>query len=233
MMNKRVLIVEDEIAIQNILKNYLEDAGYEVETADDGMEGYSKFQSKAFDLILLDIMMPKIDGYVTLELIRRESNVPVMMITAMGDVVDQIKAFELKVDDYITKPFDMKLVLMRVEALLRRSEAGERGSSEPGSQEEENLIKYRNLVMDVQGIEVFENSEKLELTHKEFEILKLLLENQNQVFTREMLLEKLWGYDFFGNPKVVNVHIQNLRKKLTEEYIETVRGVGYKIAKEN
>ena len=228
MMNKRVLIVEDEIAIQNILKNYLEDAGYEVETADDGMEGYSKFQSKDFDLILLDIMMPKIDGYVTLELIRKESNVPVMMITAMGDVVDQIKAFELKVDDYITKPFDMKLVLMRVEALLRRSEVNERGSKE-----EENLIKYRNLVMDVQGVEVFENNEKLELTHKEFEILKLLLENQNQVFTREILLEKLWGYDFFGNPKVVNVHIQNLRKKLTEEYIETVRGVGYKIAKEN
>jgi len=227
-MSKKILIIEDEVAIQNILKNYLEDVGYEVETADDGMEGYSKFQSEDFDLILLDIMMPKIDGYVVLELIRRESNIPVMMITAMGDVIDQIKAFELKVDDYITKPFDMKLVLVRVEALLRRSEASERGSTEV-----KNLIKYQNLVMDIQGIEVFEKGNKLDLTHKEFEILKLLLTNQNQVFTREILLERLWGYDFYGNSKVVNVHIQNLRKKLTGDYIETVRGVGYKIAKEN
>jgi len=227
-MNQKILIIEDEVAIQNILKNYLEDAGYKVEIADDGMEGYSKFQNGDFDLILLDIMMPKIDGYVVLEMIRKESNIPVMMITAMGEVVDQIKAFELKVDDYITKPFDMKLVLMRVLAILRRSEDVVRGS-----QEEENLLKYRDLVMDMQGVEVFEAGSKVELTHKEFEILKLMLMNPNQVFTREMLLEKLWGYDFFGNPKVINVHIQNLRKKLTGDYIETVRGVGYKIAKEN
>jgi two-component system response regulator VanR len=227
-MNKKILIIEDEVAIQDILKNYLEDVGYVVETADDGMEGYSKFQRGAFDLILLDIMMPKIDGYVVLEMIRKESNVPVMMITAMGDVVDQVKAFELKVDDYITKPFDMKLVLVRVAAMLRRSVASERGA-----QEEESKIKYRDLVMDMQGMEVFEQGSKLELTHKEFEILRLLLENQNRVFTREMLLEKLWDYDYFGNPKVVNVHIQNLRKKLVGNYIETVRGVGYKIAKED
>jgi len=227
-MNKKILIVEDEVAIQNILKNYLEDAGYEVETAIDGMEGYSKFQSGSFDLILLDIMMPKIDGYVVLEMIRKESNIPVMMITAMGDVVDQIKAFELKVDDYITKPFDIKLVLVRVEALLRRSEANVRRLIG-----EKNLLKYRDLVMDMQGMEVFEGGNKLELTHKEFEILKLLLENQNRVFTREMLLDQLWGYDFFGNPKVVNVHVQNLRKKMMGDYVETVRGVGYKVGSEN
>jgi len=226
-MNK-ILIIEDEVAIQNILKNYLENAGYSVEIANDGMEGYTKFQNATFDLILLDIMMPKIDGYVVLEMIRKESNIPVMMITAMGEVVDQIKAFELAVDDYITKPFDMKLVLVRVAAVLRRSEDGVRGSIQ-----EENLLKYRDLVMDLQGMEVFESGSKVELTHKEFEILKLLLEKPNLVFTREMLLEKLWGYDFFGNPKVINVHIQNLRKKLAGDYIETVRGVGYKIAREN
>ena len=227
-MSHKILIIEDEVAIQNILKNYLEDAGYTVETADDGMEGYSRFQREAFDLILLDIMMPKIDGYVVLEMIRRESNIPVIMISAMGDVVDQIKAFELKVDDYITKPFDMKLVLMRVAAILRRSEVSEWREAEA-----ETLLKYRDLLMDMQGMEVFEAGKKLDLTHKEFEILKLLLEHQNQVFTREMLLEKLWGYDFFGNSKVVNVHIQNLRKKFKGDYIETIRGVGYKIAKEN
>lgn len=228
-MEKKILIIEDEIAIQNILKNYLEDAGYVVETADDGMEGYSKFQSDRFDLILLDVMMPKIDGYVVLEMIRSVSNIPVMMITAMGEVVDQIKAFELKVDDYITKPFDMKLVLVRVDAMFRRSEVSGVASQE----KEKSKIRYRNLVMDVQAIEVFEYGNKLELTHKEFELLRLFLENQNQVFTREMILEKLWDYDFFGNAKVVNVHIQNLRKKLAGEYIETVRGVGYKIAKES
>ena len=227
-MSQKILIIEDEVAIQNILKNYLEDAGYEVAVADDGMEGYSIFQAEDFDLILLDIMMPKIDGYVVLEMIRRESDIPVMMITAMGDVVDQIKAFELKVDDYVAKPFDMKLVLMRVAALLRRTQM-----DKPKKVEEESVLKYRDLMMDLKGMEVFKALEKLDLTHKEFEILKLLLEHQNQVFTREMLLEKLWGYDFFGNPKVVNVHIQNLRKKLQGEYIETVRGVGYKIAKEN
>ena len=227
-MNKKILIIEDEVAIQNILKNYLEDVGYTVDTADDGMEGYSKFQNATFDLILLDIMMPKIDGYVVLEMIRKESNIPVMMITAMGEVVDQIKAFELNVDDYLTKPFDMKLILARVAALLRRCE-----SRVHASEKEEKLIKYRDLVMDLQGVEVFEKGIKLELTHKEFEILKLFLENPNQVYTREILLEKLWGYDFFGNPKVINVHIQNLRKKLAGDYIETVRGVGYKIAKEN
>lgn len=227
-MEKKILIIEDEVAIQNILKNYLEDASYAVETAIDGMEGYSKFQSETFDLILLDVMMPKIDGYVVLEMIRRESNIPVMMITAMGDIVDQIKAFELKVDDYITKPFDIKLVLMRIAAILRRSEISEWKVAEA-----ETVLKYQGLLMDTQGMEVFEAGNKLDLTHKEFEILKLLLEHQNQVFTREMLLEKLWGYDFFGNPKVVNVHIQNLRKKLKGAYIETVRGVGYKIAKEH
>ena len=228
MVSQKILVIEDEVAIQNILKNYLEDVGYKVVTADDGMEGYSTFQSGDFDLVLLDIMMPKIDGYVVLELIRKESNVPVVMITAMGDVVDQVKAFELKVDDYITKPFDMKLVLMRVKALLRRSEASAQGLAT----EEESLLKYRDLVMNLQSMDVFDAGDKLELTHKEFEILRLLLEHQNQVFTREILLEKLWGYDFFGNPKVVNVHIQNLRKKLAGDYIETVRGVGYKIAKE-
>ena len=228
---KKILVVEDEIAIQAILKNYLEDAGYEVVVASDGMEGFSKFQSIPFDLILLDVMMPKIDGYVVLEMIRKESRIPVMMITAMGEVVDQVKAFDLEVDDYVTKPFDMKLVLKRVEAILRR-----RNQSDEGSIQEEDILAYRDLRMDVLGCEVFISGKAVALTHKEYELLKLFLEYPNQVFTREILLEKLWGYDFFGNPKVVNVHIQNLRRKLPDGYgdfVETVRGVGYKLAKED
>lgn len=225
--NKKILIIEDEVAIANILKNYLEDAGYEITMAHDGLEGYDQFQSGEFDLVLLDIMMPKIDGFVVLELIRKESDVPVAMITAMGEVHDQVRAFELAVDDYITKPFDMKLVLMRVAALLRRGE-----TQSASVVETKNLLKYRGLTMDIEAVEVKEDGQKLELTHKEFEILRLLLENQNRVYTREMLLEQLWGYDFFGNPKVVNVHIQNLRKKMLGEYVQTVRGVGYKIGKD-
>jgi len=227
-MSKKILVIEDEVAISNILKNYLENDGYEVVVANDGMEGYQKFTQGSFDLVMLDIMMPKIDGYVVLEMIRKTSNIPVMMITAMSEVVDQMKAFELSVDDYITKPFDMKLVLVRVGALLRRSSVSARSFVA-----EENIIKYKDLEMDIQAVEVRVMGKIADLTHKEFEILQLLLMNQNKVFTREMLLDKLWGYDFFGNSKVVNVHIQNLRKKLPGEYITTVRGVGYKIAKEN
>jgi len=228
-MCKKILIIEDEIAIQDILKNYLEDAGYTIELADNGMDGYSRFQNEVFDLILLDVMMPKIDGFVVLELIRKTSNIPVMMITAMGDILDQLKAFELAVDDYITKPFDMKLVLARVAALLRRSKE----STLHELIEDEHLIYYQDLVMNIQGLEVLQSGNKVELTHKEFEILRLLLMNQNIVFTREMLLEQLWGYEFFGNAKVVNVHVQNLRKKLSGNYIQTIRGVGYKIAKKD
>ena len=227
-MSQKILIVEDEVAIQNILKNYLEDAGYIIELASDGMEGYAKFQTGQYDLIMLDIMMPKIDGYVLLEMIRKVDDVPVMMITAMNDVLDQVKAFELAVDDYMEKPFDMKLVLARVAALLRRS------SDRAGRlKQKEHVIKYGPLEMDILAMEVFESGVRIMLTHKEFELLKLFLQNQNQVFTREMLLEKLWGYDFFGNPKVINVHIQNLRKKFQTDYIATVRGVGYKIAPEH
>jgi len=229
MMNQKILVIEDETAIQRILKNYLENASYVVEVANDGMEGVSKFQSGDFDLILLDVMMPKKNGYEVLEAIRKTSDIPVIMITAMGEVVDQIKAFELKVDDYITKPFDMQLVLARVASLFRRSEP----RAGMLTKEEESLLVYGDLVMDLQSMEVFEAGNKLELTHKEFEILKLLLRNQNQVFTREILLERLWSHDFIGTSKAVNVHVQNLRKKLAGDYIETVRGVGYKIAKEN
>ena len=224
---KRILVVEDEVAISDILRNYLVDAGYEVIVAHDGLEGYATFEKQTFDLVMLDVMMPKIDGFVLLEMIRKISNVPVMMITAMSDVPDQIRAFEQEVDDYITKPFDMKLVLVRVASLLRRSQV----VSE--KKDNGNKLYYADLTVDKGAFEVFKGDVKLELTHKEFEILCLLLKHQNKVFTRENLLEQLWGYDFFGNPKVVNVHIQNLRKKLDGDYIETVRGVGYKIGTKN
>lgn len=224
-MSEKILIIEDEEGIQVLLKNFLEDAGYIIDLAGDGLEGLSKFQSGVYDLILLDVMMPKINGYAVLEMIRKESNVPVIMITAMSEEKDQIQAFELEVDDYIVKPITMGLVLKRIEAVLRRSGVLEKNS------ETKSILKYKDLTLDVEGCEVFVSGKAIFLTNKEYELLKLLLENRNHVFSREFLLEKLWGYDFYGNPKVVNFHVQNLRRKLGGNFIETVRGVGYKIGK--
>ncbi len=222
-MSEKILIIEDEPAIQEILKNYLVDAGYVVDIADNGLEGFQKFQQRKYDLILLDVMMPKIDGYVVLEMIRKESSIPVIMITAMGQEKHQIKGFDLKADDYIVKPFTISLVLKRIEAVLRRSFMIEKTAG--------NVLKYKEVSMDLDGCEVFVSGNLVSLTHKEYELLKLFLENQNYVFSREMLLEKIWGYDFYGNSRVVNVHIKNLRKKIGVDYIETVRGVGYKLGK--
>lgn len=223
-MSEKILIIEDEPAIQEILKNYLEDAGYVIDIASDGLDGFQKFQQRKYDLILLDVMMPKIDGYVVLEMIRKESDIPVIMITAMGQEKHQMKGFDLKTDDYIVKPFTISLVIKRIEAVLRRTLMVEKTAN--------NVLKYKELSMDIDGCEVFVSENPISLTHKEYELLKLFIENQNYVFSRELLLEKIWSYDFYGNEKVVNVHIKNLRKKLGVDYIETVRGMGYKVGKE-
>lgn len=225
-MFEKILIIEDEEAIQTLLKTYLENNGYHVEVANDGLEGFSKFQKENYDLILLDVMMPKIDGYVVLEMIRKESDIPVIMITALEEDKDQIKAFDLKVDDYIIKPFVMELVIKRVEAALRRNLIKQISNDNNAT-----VLTYQDLRVDVTKYEVYVLDKPISLTKKEFELLKLFLENQGQVFSREMLLEKLWNYDFYGNPKVVNAHVQHLRKKLGGNYIEAVRGMGYKFNK--
>ena len=226
-MPEKILIVEDEKAIQMILKTYLENAGYDVELANDGLEGISKFQRGTYDLVLLDVMIPKIDGYVVLEMIRNESNTPVMMLTALEKDQDQMKAFDLQADDYIIKPFKMGIVLRRIEAVLRR-----RLTIKDADLNRE-LLTYGDLSVDLKRCEVFVSGELIPLTKKEFELLALLLEKQDQVFSREMILEKLWGYDFYGNSKVVNTHVQHLRRKLGGDYIEAVRGIGYKFSKKN
>lgn len=224
-MDKKILIIEDEVAIQKILTEPLTVAGYEVSTASDGLEGINAFHRQAFDLILLDIMLPKIDGYILCEMIRQESQVPIILITALDTEDAQIKGFDKLADDYITKPFSIKLVLKRVEALLRRTSSGSLLDSDRICYKELTLNKVERMVT-VSGNEVA-------LTHLEFEILLLLLKNKGRVFTRDDLLNLIWGYDFAGDEKGVNFHIMNLRKKLKVDYIETVRGVGYKIAKEN
>ena len=218
----RILVIEDEHKIQEILVEFLNEYGYEADSAYDGVEGLALFQRNVFDLVLLDIMMPKIDGFAVLELIRKDSGVPVIIITAMEEEVNQIKGFDLQADDYITKPFSMNLVIRRIEAVLRRNQSHNKASAQ-------NLLEHTHVALDAAACEVRSFGKTVPLTYKEFEIIKLMMENKNKVFTRDELLRQVWGYDFVGDDKVVNNHIMRIRKKLGEDFIATVRGMGYKI----
>lgn len=221
-MNKKILIIEDDEAIRKILTEPLATEGYEVSAASDGAEGIAVFQKQNFDLILLDLMLPGINGYTVCEMIRRESQIPIIILTALDTEDAQIKGFDKLADDYITKPFSIRLVLKRVEALLRRT------SSDTVS----DTVRYKDITLSETERQVCVAGKEVALTHLEFEILLLFLKNKGRVFTRDDLLNLVWGYDFVGDEKGVNFHIMNLRKKLNVDYIETVRGVGYKIAKD-
>ena len=219
---KHILIVEDEPDIQELLCAYLQDAGYGTAAAGDGVAALELFQSRPFDLVLLDLMLPKIDGFGVCELIRRQSQVPILMLTALDGEEEQLRGFRLNIDDYVTKPFSMPVLLEKIRVTLRRS----------GETVEDGPLRYRELSLDLDAREVRLEGRTLELTAREFELLHTFLSAPGRVFTREMLLSKLWGYDFFGDERVVDSHIKNLRRKLGRDYIETVRGVGYRAAKE-
>ena len=219
---KHILIVEDEPDIQELLCAYLRDAGYGTTAAGDGVAALELFQSRPFDLVLLDLMLPKIDGFGVCELIRRQSQVPILMLTALDGEEEQLRGFRLNIDDYVTKPFSMPVLLEKIRVILRRS----------GGTVEDGPLRYRDLSLDLDAREVRLEGRPLELTAREFELLHTFLSAPGRVFTREMLLSKLWGYDFFGDERVVDSHIKNLRRKLGRDYIETVRGVGYRAAKE-
>lgn len=219
---KYILIVEDEPDIQELLCAYLQDAGYGTAAAGDGVAALELFQSRPFDLVLLDLMLPKIDGFGVCELIRRQSQVPILMLTALDGEEEQLRGFRLNIDDYVTKPFSMPVLLEKIRVILRRS----------GGTVEDGPLRYRDLSLDLDAREVRLEGRPLELTAREFELLHTFLSAPGRVFTREMLLSKLWGYDFFGDERVVDSHIKNLRRKLGRDYIETVRGVGYRAAKE-
>ena len=220
---KKILIVEDEPDIQELLRTYLEDAGYETTVAGDGVAALSLFQSRPFDLVLLDLMLPKIDGFGVCELIRQQSQVPILMLTALDGEEQQLRGFRLDIDDYVTKPFSMPVLLEKIRVILRRR----------GSTEEDSCLRYRDLTLNLETREALLDGCSLELTAREFELLHTFLAAPGRVFTREMLLAKLWGYDFYGDERVVDSHIKNLRRKLGRDYIDTVRGVGYRAAKED
>ncbi|GFI26696.1 MAG: response regulator transcription factor [Lachnospiraceae bacterium] len=221
---QKILVVEDDFDIQELLHSFLQEAGYEVDVANDGVEAIDIFSNSQFDLILLDIMLPKIDGFTLCELIRKQSQVPIIMLTALNGEEEQIKGLDLQVDDYITKPFSMPVLIRKIAAVLRRSNQGK--------DEENQTINYRNLILDLDSYIATVDGNSYELTQREFEVLRELLTHQGRVMTRQNLLDSVWKYDFFGDERVVDTHIKNLRKKLGIDFIQTIRGVGYKIDKE-
>ncbi len=223
-MAQKILIIEDEAMIQSILRELLSDAGYEVTIAGDGMAGLAYFQQQRFDLVLLDIMLPRMDGYAVCKAIREAGSTPVIMLTALDEEDAQIKAFEMQADDYITKPFSIKLVLLRVEAVLRRTSTAK-------AADHTNILRFRQITLNPESREVCVDGQPLSLTPIEFALLALFMEHPGRVFTRENLLNSVWGYDYVGDEKAVNIHIMNLRRKLGTDPIETIRGVGYRLAK--
>ena len=220
---KRILIVEDEPDIQELLRAYLEDAGYQTAIAGDGVAALALFGGQTFDLVLLDLMLPKIDGFGVCELIRQQSQVPILMLTALDGEESQLRGFGMDIDDYVTKPFSMPVLLEKIRVILRRR----------GNTSEDNRLRYRDLTLDLDTREALLDGRLLDLTAREFELLHTFLAAPGRVFTRELLLAKLWGYDFYGDERVVDSHIKNLRHKLGRDYIDTVRGVGYRASKED
>ena len=222
---QRILVVEDDFDIQELLQNFLQEAGYEVAVANDGVEALSLFAGQRYDLIVLDIMLPKIDGYGVCELIRKQSDVPIIMLTALSGEEDQIKGLDLQVDDYITKPFSMPVLIRKIAAILRRTSKQE---------DTPHIMSYKDLTLDLDGYKVYSSEGNIELTPREFEILRELLNHKGRILTRQNFLQTLWKYEFFGDERIIDTHIKNLRKKLgTVDYIETIRGVGYRIDKSN
>lgn len=221
----KILIVEDDLSIQALLHDFIGEAAHSVVLAIDGVEALAKYSEQPFDLILLDIMLPKIDGYGVCEVIRQNSDVPIIMLTALDGEENQIKGLDLQADDYITKPFSMPVLLRKIAAVLRRSSK---------QNDTPQTIRYKDLILDLDGYKVRAGGESIDLTPREFEILRELLMHQGRILTRQNLLQTLWRYEFFGEERIIDTHIKNLRKKLgTADYIETIRGVGYRIDKEN
>ena len=223
-MAKTVLIVEDEQNIAELLQMYLEKEGYTTVIASDGGQGVDQFRRVHPDLVLLDIMLPVLDGWGVLQKIRQEGQTPVIMLTAKGETSDKVSGLKQGADDYITKPFEMKEVLARIEAVLRRT-------TEPDGSKARRLV-FDKLVIDLDAFELIVDGKRVETPPKEMELLYHLASSPNRVYTRNQLLDEVWGFDYFGDSRTVDVHIKRLREKLegvSEKWsLKTVWGVGYK-----
>ncbi len=221
----KILIVDDEIKIREVLKEYAEFEGFEVGEAENGMEAVSLCKSEDFDLILMDIMMPKLDGFSAVKEIKKSKDIPVIMLSARGEEYDKLFGFELGIDDYVVKPFSPKEVMSRIHAVLKRCEKGVAMGDK---------VKFSGLEIDFAGRNVFVDGVKAELTPKEYELLFYLVKNKDIAVTREKLLSDVWGFDFYGDDRTVDTHIKMLRSNLGayRDYIVTLRGLGYKFSPE-
>ena len=222
-MSASILVVEDDASIQELIVEFLRAENYNVDFASDGLEGIQLFKQNNYDLIILDIMMPNLDGYSACKMIRKTSNVPIIFLTALNQEHEEVKGFELECDDYITKPFSFNLLIKRVEAILRRSKDNNYSG---------DFMSFEKLKLDLNTYTADVNGNTVELTLKEFNILKSLIEKYPQVITRESLLDGIWGYDYYGDTRIVDAHIKNLRKKIELPYIKTVKGIGYTLEKD-
>lgn len=224
-MSTKLLVVDDDPHIGEAIKLYLENEGYEVKTASDGAEGVSMFKMIEPDLVLLDVMMPKKDGWQVCREIRECSSKPIIMLTAKGEVFDKVLGLELGADDFLAKPVDMKELSARIKAVLRRCQSGD-------THVDDECVKFDNLEISLQKYELKVKGKSVDIPPKELELLYFLASNYNRVFTRDQLLDKVWGFDYLGDSRTVDVHIKRLREKLegvSEKWVlKTVWGVGYK-----
>lgn len=225
MLDTEILVIDDDLNICELLKTVLESEGYEVKTAGDGVEGLNYFKLYEPDLVLLDLMLPKKDGFQVCREIREISQKPIIMISAKGEVFDKVLGLELGADDYIVKPFDAKELSARIKAVLRRYQSHT-------SQSDDEVIKFDNIEISLQKYELKLSGRSVDIPPKELELLYFLASNYNRVFTRDQLLDKVWGFDYLGDSRTVDVHVKRLREKLegvSDKWVlKTVWGVGYK-----
>jgi two-component system alkaline phosphatase synthesis response regulator PhoP len=225
MSNIKVLVIDDEESIVNLVESYLRPEGYEIFTATDGHSGLQSFRAYKPDLIVLDVMLPGIDGIELLSRMRRESNVYVIMLTAKSEETDKIVGLSIGADDYVTKPFSPRELVARIKAAVRRMSNGD-VSTEGG------MLISKHIRVDTGGRQVWVDDQLIELTATEFDLMKSLAKHRGLVLSREQLLENVWGHDYFGELRVVDVHVGHIRQKIGEEYIVTVRGIGYRFEDE-
>lgn len=221
----RILVVDDEFRIRQIIRKYAEFEGFEVEEAVDGMQAVEVCRKSEFDLIIMDVMMPELDGFSACKEIRKFRNTPIIMLSARGEEYDKIHGFELGSDDYVVKPFSPKELMMRVNAVIKRS-----NNSTQNEEAKKDIFTYKDLVVDFSARIVSINGERVEMTPKEYELFFYMVRNKGLALTREKLISEVWGYDFFGDERTLDTHIKLLRKSLGEysKCIVTLRGVGYR-----
>ncbi len=214
----KLLVVDDEKLIRDVIREYCLNENYIVEEAENGEDALNKIEKNEYDLIILDIMMPKLDGFSVCKLVKKEYNIPIIILSARGEEFDKLMGFDLGIDDYITKPFSPKELIARIKAILKRCHG------------EVDKFTYGDLIVDFNAHVLSIEDEEINITPKEFEILKYFIQNQNIAISREVLLNKIWGYDFFGDDRTIDTHIKMLRNNLGKyrDLIITVRGLGYK-----